>query len=371
MLTGSRHSPSQRTSLLGFGDTPAAFDLSDAALALWRNERFEADAREEVPRTSEYRQTASMSESITPPGPHGGDAASVARSAGFDRHDLIDLSMSMNPFAPDVEAVLADRLGAIRDYPDPLLSEVALAAVIDVDPARLVLTNGGAEAIALVAALNPAGRVDEPEFSLYRRHLTMVGDAALRWQSNPSNPIGKLRNTPLTVGPEPGVWDEAFYPLATGQWTNPLLDAQPVWRLGSLTKLWSCPGLRIGYAIAPDAESADRLRRTQPRWSVNALALAVIAPLLELTDLAGWSASIAALRARFVVALHSAGYTVIDTDVNWVLIQDAAQLRSAVVPHGVLVRDCSSFGLPDMARVALPRLDQFDRVIAAFQQVQR
>lgn len=277
--------------------------------------------------------------------------------------------MSMNPFAPDVEAVLADRLGAIRDYPDPSVAELALAAAIGVDPARLVLTNGGAEAIALVAAMHPTGRIDEPEFSLYRRHLAVVDDAAPRWQSNPSNPLGRLRDTPPTQGPEPGVWDEAFHPLATGQWTNRRLDAQPVWRLGSLTKLWNCPGLRIGYAIAPDVDSAELLRRTQPRWSVNGLALAVVAPLLDLTDLVGWAAGVAALRARFAAALRSIGHTVIDTDVNWVLIDHAAQLRSALVPHGVLVRDCSSFGLPDVARVALPRPDEFDRVMAAFQQV--
>ena len=118
--------------------------------------------------------------------------------------------MSMNPFAPDVEAVLADRLGATRDYRDPLPCELALAAAMGVDPARLVLTNGGVEAIALVAAMNPAGRVDEPEFSLDRRHLTTVG-AAPRWQSNPSNPLGRLRDTPMDLGPEPGVWDESFY----------------------------------------------------------------------------------------------------------------------------------------------------------------
>jgi len=41
MLTGSRHSPGQRTSLLDSGDAPTVFDLFDAAFALWRNELFE------------------------------------------------------------------------------------------------------------------------------------------------------------------------------------------------------------------------------------------------------------------------------------------------------------------------------------------
>ncbi len=309
-----------------------------------------------------------MAQPIVPPGPHGGDAAAVARAAGIDRDALIDLSMSMNPFAPDVEAMLTSRLGAIRDYPDASHSELLLAAAIGVDPARLVLTNGGAEAIALVAAISPTGRVDEPAFSLYRRHLTTIDEAGPRWQSNPSNPLGRLYTAPLAPKQEASVWDEAFYPLATGQWTNHLLDEQPAWRLGSLTKLWSCPGLRLGYAIAPHVESANRLRRLQPQWSVNGLALAVIPPLLELTDLPVWSTEVVALRVRFLEALRSAGYAAVDTDVNWVLIDDAPHLRSTLAPLGVLVRDCTSFGLPNMVRVALPLPHQFSRVVTAFEQ---
>ncbi len=309
-----------------------------------------------------------MAEPIVPPGPHGGDAAAVALAAGVDRSAIIDLSMSMNPFAPNVEAILTNRLGAIRDYPDPAPGEVQLAAAIGVDPARLVLTNGGAEAIALVAAINPTGRVVEPEFSLYRRHLTTVDEAGPLWQSNPSNPLGRLRSSARQADQETSVWDEAFYPLATGQWTNHLLDDGPAWRLGSLTKLWNCPGLRLGYVIAPDIASADQLRRIQPQWSVNGLALAVMAPLLKLTDLPTWSAEVAALRDRFLAALRDVGYAAADTDVNWVLIDDAPQLRSVLAPLGVLVRDCASFGLPDTVRVALPPPDQFGRVVAAFAQ---
>ena len=46
------------------------------------------------------------------------------------------------------------------------------------NPDRLLLTNGGAEAIALVAAELEGGWVDEPDFSLYRRHLRDLDPAA-------------------------------------------------------------------------------------------------------------------------------------------------------------------------------------------------
>jgi len=311
-----------------------------------------------------------MSHPTVPQGPHGGEAGAVARAIGLDRSDLVDLSVSLNPFAPPLDDVLSEQLGAIRDYPDVTLAEHELATELGVDAARLVLTNGGAEAIALVAALQPQGRVDDPEFSLYARHLSSIADGAPRWRSNPSNPLGKLRSTAASSAVNRcDVWDEAFYPLATGSWTDRTLVDAGVWQLGSLTKLWSCPGLRLGYALAPDIGSADQLRAIQPRWSVNGLALAAVAPMLELTDLVGWSTQIAALRARFGDAVRCVGYRVIDTDVNWVLIDDAPGLRSQLLEHGVLVRDCSSFGLAGTARVALPRPEEFDRVVTAFERV--
>src|SRR5215469_17794324 len=96
--------------------------------------------------------------------------------------------------------------------------------------ALLLLTNGGAEAIVLAGA-ELGGSVIEPDFALYPR------DGGRRWRSNPHNPTG------LLAGPEVAaeVWDEAFYPLATGQWTRG--DPGQV-VVGSLTKLLACPGLR-------------------------------------------------------------------------------------------------------------------------------
>ena len=68
------------------------------------------------------------------------------------------------------------------------------------------MTNGGAEAIALVAGELGRAWVDEPDFSLYRRHLPAVVAGAPRWRSNPRNPTGLLRRDRR----DRRVWDEAF-----------------------------------------------------------------------------------------------------------------------------------------------------------------
>ena len=237
--------------------------------------------------------------------------------------------------------------GALSRYPDPSAATVALAATIGIDPARLVLTNGGAEAIALVAGLHPIGWVQPPEFSLYARHLMAVHPRAPRWRSNPHNPLGTL----AAADDVALVWDEAFWPLATGTWTR---GDENSWRLGSLTKLWACPGLRLGYAIAPSIDAAAALVARQPAWAVNGLALALVEPLLAATDLPMWAAAIAHGRAELVDMLARHGFAAQPSAANWVLVPGLAQHRAALARHGVLVRDCASFGLVGVARVAVP-----------------
>jgi histidinol-phosphate/aromatic aminotransferase/cobyric acid decarboxylase-like protein len=266
-------------------------------------------------------------------GDHGGDGARVAAALG---RDVLDLSVSLNPVAPDVDRLLVHHLDAVRTYPDAADATRALAEAIGTSPKRLLLTNGGAEAIALVAAELGGGVADEPDFSLLPR-----GDG-IRWRSNPNNPNGRLAPAHIRAD----VSDEAFYPLATGEWTRGDEAAVVV---GSLTKLFACPGLRLGYVLADDVE---RFARRQPEWSVNGLAAAVLPELLDTADLPGWSKGIADLRADLSRLL--APFDPQRSDANWVLCADAPRLRERLARHGVLVRDCASFGLPDHARVAVP-----------------
>jgi histidinol-phosphate/aromatic aminotransferase/cobyric acid decarboxylase-like protein len=285
---------------------------------------------------------------IPAPGAHGGDGARVAAALGLDPDEVLDLSASLNPFAPDVARLARHHLSALRRYPDVDTAERLVAEAVGIPPERLILTAGGAQAIALVAQQVGAGWVDDPEFSLYREHLPRLDPAAPRWRSDPHNPSGLLAHRDGRGSA--GVWDEAFLPLSAGVWTR----GRPGWALGSLTKAFACPGLRLGFAVAPDEDAADHLRRRRPAWAVGGLACAVLPDLLDRADPAGWTRRIAAARGELAQVLGRHGYRPRPSDAPWLLVPAASRLRDRLARHGVVVRDCGSFGLPDHVRIAVP-----------------
>jgi histidinol-phosphate/aromatic aminotransferase/cobyric acid decarboxylase-like protein len=280
----------------------------------------------------------------------------LAAALGLDPGAVLDLSASLNPFAPDVGELVGKHLDAVGRYPDPAMAARAMADALDADPEQVLLTNGGSEAISLVAA-ELGGRMTEPEFGLYPR-----GDQGPLWRSNPHNPSGRLAG----AGERAEVWDEAFYPLATGQWTRGDIGRGAV-VVGSLTKVFACPGLRLGYVLAADVELIRRVRRRQPEWSVNGLAAAVLPELLEECDLAAWSAAIARARRELAQVLAAHGFDPLPSDSPWVLVR-APGLRPRLARSGVLVRDCSSFGLPDHVRIAVPSPSGLARLDEALSQ---
>jgi histidinol-phosphate/aromatic aminotransferase/cobyric acid decarboxylase-like protein len=229
----------------------------------------------------------------------------------------------------------------------------ALAEALGVPPERLLLTNGGSEAIALLTQ-ELGGRTDEPDFSLYPRG----SHSAPRWRSDPHNPTGLLASDDERAD----VWDEAFYPLAAGRWTKPTRPSVAV--VGSLTKVFACPGLRMGYVLG-DPEMIMRLEARQPQWSVGSLAIGLLPELLALADLGRWQKEIAVLRQDLTDVLRLYRLRPQPSDANFVLCDGSGGLRDRLLSRGIVVRDCSSFGMADLVRIAVPDPAGLERLSAA------
>jgi histidinol-phosphate/aromatic aminotransferase/cobyric acid decarboxylase-like protein len=294
----------------------------------------------------------------SPPGPHGGDAGRLARILGVAVNGILDLSVSLNPVAPDPTPVISRHLDAIGRYPDDHLATASLAEVLGVDRARLLLTYGGAEAIALVTQLHPTGWADPCDFSLYRRHLRAIDPDGPRWMSDPNNPTGRLAATDERAF----VRDEAFYLLATGTWTR---NDPATIVVGSLTKVFACPGLRIGYFIAPDDETAERLGELRRRWSVNGLVAQALPDLLDLADPTAWTIGIAQLRIQLADLLLDFGLKSEPGSANYLWLPHAPGLRQRLLKHRVLLRSGASFGHPNAVRIAVPSADGLGRLETA------
>ncbi len=106
---------------------------------------------------------------------------------------------------------------------------------------------------------------------------------------------------------------------------------------------------------------------------MNGLAAAALPELLATVDLTAWSSQIAEARAALVDLLAGHGLAARPSDAPWVLVdlsdRTAASLRAELAVHGVLVRDCSSFGMPDTVRIAVPAPADRGRLARALGQV--
>ncbi len=290
-------------------------------------------------------------------GRHGGDGQAIAAALGLDPASILDLSQSMNPAAPDVGQIVARHLDSVGHYPNPVDATDLLAQHLGVETKRLLLTNGGSEAIT-IASTELGGRVrSEPEFALHPRN-----SEGPIWRSDPHNPTGHLAGD----DDHADVWDEAFYPLATGQWTAHRKGTV----VGSLTKTFNCPGLRLGYLIADDqeADGAARFARHQPHWSIGSLALAALPDMLEACDLNSWQTTVAQARSDLAAIFEGRGFATESADAPWVLVT-APDLRNTLMPSGIIVRDCGNFGMADVVRVGITNDEGLNRLANALDHI--
>ena len=344
-------------------------------------------------------------------------AAAVANCAPAA---ILDFSASINPLGPPISAIAAIQanLSHLTAYPDPAYTELrqAIAAYHGIDADWVLPGNGAAELLTWACrqlAACPAVVLPVPAFSDYQRALQAFGATILPrslqvqdWDNltaattrldlsswgattpaesgvlltNPHNPTGYgwtreavrslLDNFALVVV------DEAFMDFVPPDRQSSVIA--DVWHhpnlvvVRSLTKFYSLPGLRLGYAIA----HPDRLQQWQQwrdPWSVNSLAAAVGTVVLQDTAFQqqtwDWLAQTRPSLQQQLASLP--GLHPYPSTANFFLVRTefaVPPLQIALLKQDhVLIRDCLSFAeLGDRYfRIAIRTAAENQRLLAA------
>jgi threonine-phosphate decarboxylase len=155
--------------------------------------------------------------------------------------------------------------------------------------------------------------------------------------------------------------DEAFIELSDPVQSMADVRDPHLFVLHSLTKSFSVPGIRFGYGFG-DPELIEKIEIARPPWSVNAYAEAyALEALRHMNELTASRVAIEREREWLVQEIDALGLCCNPSSANFLLIEcgwDVAAFCTALSHHDVLVRDCTSFGLPTSIRVAVRGRDE-------------
>jgi len=193
---------------------------------------------------------------------------------------------------------------------------------------------------------------------------------------NPGNPTGNyLSRQEVAAILDSGensllILDEAFIAFVGEDWSSiDLIHRGNVIIVRSMTKDYGLAGLRLGYAIA-HREIIDSLHRVSPPWNVNVMAQkAGVAALKDTDYLERCKPKIRQAKQFLIGELHRIGFTVVPSKTNFFLVRagDAKAFRTALLKRGILVRDCSSFGLPEYIRIATRTMPECRKLITTIE----
>jgi len=354
---------------------------------------------------------------------HGAiDYGELAR-LGLYPSEIHDFSVNSNPYGPSPSVSEALAQVALDRYPDRdclqlrrAILEYELAGA-DLPDSSLLCGNGSSELIWAVAhaflAPGKKAMIVAPTFGEYHAASLAVGaiisefriaetqqfqpdlselqarivseQPAVLWLCNPNNPTGvwieheqlvQVFQTCSNVG-TCLIVDESYW-----RFVAPPVSCTAVALLHeganehllvvrSLTKDFSLAGVRLGYIVG-SSQRIKQVQRQLPSWNVSGLAQAAgVAALADRAHLATTLANLAVEREAFFAALREIGLHVLPSRTHFCLIDvgNAQYVRQELLQRRLLVRDCSSFGLPLYIRVATRPAHEWRQLVQALREV--
>ena len=335
---------------------------------------------------------------------HGGKLKQAAAENNLQPEEIIDFSANINFLGPPEQIINAVRKNAaqIKNYPEINSKNLKklIAASHQLEPEKVTVANGAAEMLyQLTKVLQPQKvMVIDPTFSEYQLAAESVGAEIVHFQlqkeaeffldlenlkaelrqeidllfiCNPNNPTGQLiRSADLKAVIEKAaaagvtiVIDEAFNDFLEKSEKYSAVNFLEAYDnlviLKSMTKLFSIPGLRLGYALT-NKNLSFKLENKRDPWSVNYFSqLAGEIIFGESEEISEYVKESRARIAREREFLNSGlkefkSLKVYQPSVNYIFIDlsassyTAAELKSELLREAILIRNCDSYyGLQD------------------------
>lgn len=340
----------------------------------------------------------------------------VARELGRDPSEFVKLASNENPHGPSPAAAVAIRetASSVSSYPKAAHADLtaAVADRWDVDDEQVWLANGGDGAIDYLSrvALEPDDTVlvpspgfayygmsarfhhgDVREYALEREDdFAQTADAVLSaydgdrivYLTSPHNPSGstiELEEIEAIAAETDAetlvVVDEAYGEFADRESARSLIDGRngfdardDVAVLRTFSKAYGLAGVRLGYAVVPDGW-ADAYARVNTPFAASELACR--AGLAAIDDGEHVERTVETTRDSRAYMRERIDTHVWESEGNFVLVDvgDASAVAEEMQARGVIVRDCSSFGLAGCIRITCGTEDETERAVETLNDV--
>jgi histidinol-phosphate aminotransferase len=340
----------------------------------------------------------------------------IARMAGYVPGEqprdggFIKLNTNENPYPPSprVKLALAEAINdRLRLYPDPLSTAFcrAVAQLHSVTPEMVMAGNGSDDLLTILtrAFVGPGdlAAFPSPSYVLYSTLVALqngrsvvvpyqndwsldwnaaaIPGLKLFWIANPDSPSGtaltREQVAQLATSLEcPLIVDEAYADFADpARHSIPLIkDHANVIVTRSFSKGYGLAGIRLGYLVARP-EMVEQLTKIKDSYNCDTLSqVAGAAALSDQDYLRETRSRIIATRTRLTTELRALGYTVPDSQSNFVWATDGPPARGTfqkLKDRKILVRLMTYPGYPDGLRMTIGTDAEIDTLLESLKQL--
>ena len=310
-----------------------------------------------------------------------------------------------------VEAVRSFDAHHLAMYPDYRAAVLETAAFLDVDPERVVLTNGLDEGVLLTAVAylaekgaNPEVVMAMPAFDTYitsakaMRARIVAAPPALDYAfptdavlaaitpntklvyiNNPNNPTGQtvskeiIRRVARAAAHAIVFVDEAYHDFMGDNFLDEASSFPNIVIGRTFSKAHGLAGMRVGVLVA-SPEVLDPIRVVMPLFNLNVVAVQALRAAIADPRYTPWYvAQVTTSKQRLYAALDRVGLRYWKSAANFVLVDGGDRARAIVdglIGRGVLVRDRTHDPhCPNCFRITAGLVDHTEQAVAALEAV--